>query len=128
MDEAPDLFKIEYLSPAEEVDPENDNIDIRVHLADGRVYVVLVATPNNIFRCMDNEGTDYFFGVPPLFVRILDPAHVECGVEALVSTDGAVGWMYMARFKHRYWGRSATRPEGACSRLHLRFMWYGETE
>jgi hypothetical protein len=88
MDKAPDLFKIEYLSPAEEVDPENDNIDISVHLADGRVFVVLVATPNNIFWSMDNEGTDYFFGIPPLFVRLLDPAHVARAVEALVSTDG----------------------------------------
>ena len=53
-------MKITYPSPWKDVDPENDNIDVHIHLDDGRVFSLLVATPNNIFWCMDNEQSDYY--------------------------------------------------------------------
>jgi len=78
-------MRIEFASPEEDINPENDNVDIHVHLDDGRVYGLLVATPNNIYWCMDNEATDYYFGVPPLFVRTLTRSAVESAVVALLK-------------------------------------------
>ena len=78
-------MQIEFLSLESEINPENDNVDVCVHLDDGREIVVLVATPNNIYWCMDNEGTDYYFGVPPLFVRRLTRENVEKALAALLQ-------------------------------------------
>ena|ERR1035441_604967 len=83
----PDLAEIQYVSPLEDADPENDNIDVHVHLSDGRVYSLLVATPNNIYRCMANEGIDHYFGTPPLFVKSLTDECIGRAVRALLSDD-----------------------------------------
>jgi len=64
------IEKIDYPSPIEESDPENDNIDVHVYLDDGRIYSFVVATPSNIFWCMANEETDYFFGALRRFSSI----------------------------------------------------------
>ena len=82
------LAKIEYVSPFPEVHPMNDNLDILVHLDDGRVYSLVVATPNNIFGCMENTREDYYFGVPPVFVATLSQENIERALHALVSEDG----------------------------------------
>jgi len=79
------ISKIEYISPLNEDHCMNDNIDVLVHLDDGRVYSFLVATPNNIFWCMENEELDYYFGVPPVFVENLTPENIERALRALVS-------------------------------------------
>jgi hypothetical protein len=52
----PIVSEIRYLSPLQEVNVDNDNIDVHVRLDDGRVFSLVVATPNNIFWCMANEG------------------------------------------------------------------------
>lgn len=78
-------MKIEFLSSEEEINPENDNADVVLRLDDGREYTFVVATPNNIYRCMNNESIDYFFGVPPLFVRKLTRSNVELAVAALLK-------------------------------------------
>lgn len=78
---------ITYVGALEEVDPENDNIDVHVELNDGRVFSLLVMTPNNIFWCMENEGVDYYFGTPPVFVRLLNRDCIEKAIEALVAED-----------------------------------------
>jgi hypothetical protein len=80
-------FQIEYVSLLEDADPANDNIDIHLRMDDGRVYSLLLATPNNIYACMDNSREDYFFGVPPIFVRVLDRKHIEEAINALLSED-----------------------------------------
>jgi hypothetical protein len=79
------LFDIEYVSSLSDVDPENDNLDVHVRLSDGRVYSFLIATPNNIYKCMTNDGNEYFFGTPPVFVRVLDRMHVETALRAPLS-------------------------------------------
>jgi len=79
---------ITYVGGLEEVDPENDNIDVHVELGDGRVFSVLVMTPNNIFWCMENERVDYYFGTPPVFVRLLNRDCIEKAIEALLAEDG----------------------------------------
>ncbi len=78
-------MKIEFISPEDSLNPENDNADILLRLDDGRVFGLLVATPNNIYWCMDNESTDYYFGVPPLFVRRLTRNAVETAIAALLK-------------------------------------------
>jgi len=80
--------RISFLSPIEEVNPENDNIDVHAELDDGRVYSFDVATPNNIFWCMENEGVDYYFGVPPVFVKRLTPDIIKHALEALCTENG----------------------------------------
>ena len=81
-------IKITYLSDLSEINPENDNLDVHVTLEDGREFTFVVATPNNVFWCMENEGTDYFFGNPILFVKCLTIENVERAVRAIVEYDG----------------------------------------
>ncbi|HTS49408.1 MAG TPA: hypothetical protein VMH05_15760 [Bryobacteraceae bacterium] len=78
-------MQIDFVSPEDQINPENDNVDILVRLDDGRVYSLLVATPNNIYWCMDNESNDYYFGVPPVFVRRLTRGAVEAAVALLIK-------------------------------------------
>ena len=88
------ISKIEYVSPLIESHPLNDNIDVLVHLDDGRVYSFLVATPNNIFWCMENEELDYYFGVPPVFVANLTSENIKRALEALVlESEGEDKWL-----------------------------------
>ena len=78
-------MRINFLSAVNEIDPDNDNVDVEVILDDGREFTFVVATPNNIYWCMDNEGIDYFFGTPLLFVRRITMGSIENAVEALVK-------------------------------------------
>ena len=68
--------------------PDDDNIEVFLHLDDGRVYSFLVATPNNIYWCMRNEGRDYYFGVPPVLVKTLKPEAIEDALRAIVDESG----------------------------------------
>jgi hypothetical protein len=78
-------MQIDFISPEKDINPENDNVDVQLRLDDGRVYGLLVATPNNLYWCMDNEGVDYYFGSPPLFVRTLTRANIELAIAALLK-------------------------------------------
>jgi hypothetical protein len=40
---------------------------------------------------MDNEGNDYYFGLPPLLVRTLTRRTVQDAVAALIQKPG---WLY----------------------------------
>ena len=85
-------MRIEYVSPWANVDPGDDNIDVHVYLDDGRVYSLLVATPRNIYRCMEREGIDYFVATPPpIFVSRLTQANVERAIMALVTENEGRG-------------------------------------
>jgi hypothetical protein len=79
-------MRVEFAGSAEQINPENDNFDVFVHLDDGRVYSFLVATPNNIYSCMENEGLDYYFGVPPVFVKRLTVENVERALRAILES------------------------------------------
>jgi hypothetical protein len=81
-------MRIEFVSPIEEIEEENDNVDVFLHLDDGRAHSFVVATPNNIYRCMHNGGLDYFFGVPPVFVERMTPENVERALRAIVTEYG----------------------------------------
>jgi hypothetical protein len=79
------IDRVELVS--EPADIENDNIDVHLYLDDGRIYSLVVATPNNIYCCMENEDESYFFGVPPVFVKELSLENISVAMEALVSED-----------------------------------------
>lgn len=80
------IKEIRYVSPMEENNPEDDNIDVHVELEDGRIYSLVVSTPNNIYWCMENEGIDYSFGFPPpVFVRLITPDNIERALHILFS-------------------------------------------
>ena len=81
------IKSIDYLCDLSEVNPEHDNLDVHVTLQDGREFTFVVATPNNIFWCMANEGTDFFFGEPILFVKCLTPENIEKAIQAIVTED-----------------------------------------
>jgi hypothetical protein len=83
----PQISSITYLSDLSELSPEHDNIDVQVALEDGREFTFVVATPNNIFWCMENENVDYFFGEPILFVKRLTAENIEKAIKAIVSED-----------------------------------------
>ena len=81
------LAGITYVSAFVDVNPENDNIDVHVRLEDGRVFSFVVATPKNVFWCMANEGLDYYFGTPIVFVRLLNEECVEKAIQAILAED-----------------------------------------
>jgi hypothetical protein len=58
-------MKIRYLTPLERINPENDNVDVHVTLADGRIYSA------------------------PIFVRLLTSEYVSQAIEAIFrENDG----------------------------------------
>jgi hypothetical protein len=71
------IANITYLSELARCNPENDNVDIHILLDYGREFTFTVATPNNIFCCMENEGTDFFFSEPVVLVKNLTKANIE---------------------------------------------------
>jgi hypothetical protein len=79
------MVRIEFLSPEQDLNPDNDNADVLLCMDDGTAFNLLVATPNNIYWCMDNESNDYYFGVPPLFVRTMTRDCVERALSALAK-------------------------------------------
>lgn len=83
------VAEITFLSPLEEANSENDNIDVHVRLDDGRIFSFVFATPNNLFWCMANEGLDYYFGVPTVFVRVLNKECIEKAIQAILSENKA---------------------------------------
>jgi len=85
-----EIKRIQPSSSLNECDIENDNIDVNVELTDGRTYSFLVATPNNIYWCMQNEQIDYFFGVPPVFVRELTLENMERALRALFADNDGI--------------------------------------
>ena len=80
-------MRVEFVGSVRDINPENDNFDVHLHLDDGRVYSFVVATPQNLFRCMDNEGVDYFVGVPPVLVKRLSADVVERALRAIVAEE-----------------------------------------
>lgn len=81
------IKSIDYLCDLSEVNPEHDNLDVHVTLEDGREFTFVVATPNNVFWCMENEGIDYFFGEPMIFVKCLTPENIEKAIRAIVAEE-----------------------------------------
>jgi hypothetical protein len=82
------IKRIEYLSDPSRLNPDNDNLDVHVILDDGREFTFVVATPTNVMWCMENEGVDYFFGEPMIFVKTLTPENIDKAIRAIACDDG----------------------------------------
>jgi hypothetical protein len=86
--------RITFLSDLSEVNAEHDNIDVHVTLNDGRELTFVVATPNNVLWCMENENLDYFYGEPMLFVKCLTRENIERAIRAIVEDENS-RWLQM---------------------------------
>jgi hypothetical protein len=89
-----EIKEIEYLAQLEDLDPDNGNLDVFLTLVDGRTFLIVVSTPVNIYWCMENEGVDYFFGSPEVFVKKLTRENIRAALEAIVTEDDGE-WLYV---------------------------------
>ena len=68
------------------LDRANDNVDVFVELEDGKRYVFVVATPNNLSCLMRKDNIAYIKpGVPFLFVEELTEVNIRAVVEAVME-------------------------------------------
>ena len=60
---------INFLGPIEDIDEIFDsNMDVSVNLENGRNYVVVVGTPKNLLRLMENEKSDFLSPGDPIVI------------------------------------------------------------
>jgi len=72
---------------APEEDIHNSNIDVFVELEDSRSYTTYIATPNNHYWIMENDGMDYFCGCPFVIVKSLAHDNIERALTAYSKDD-----------------------------------------
>ena len=60
---------INFLGPIEDIDDIFDyNMDVSVNLENGRNYVVVVGTPKNLLKLMENEKSDFLSPGDPIVI------------------------------------------------------------
>jgi hypothetical protein len=80
---------IDFLSDLEKIeDIFDDNIDVCVNLENNRSYVVVVGTPKNLLRLMENEKSDFLSpGDPIVIVKKLTKEVIEEAIQAYAEDD-----------------------------------------
>ena len=80
---------INFLSPIEDIDDIfDDNMDVSVNLENGRNYVVVVGTPKNLLRLMENEKSNFLSpGDPIVIVKKMTKEVVEEAIQAYADDD-----------------------------------------
>jgi uncharacterized tellurite resistance protein B-like protein len=80
---------INFLSPIEDiVDIFDDNIDVSVNLENGLNYVVVVGTPKNLLRLMENGKSNFISpGDPIVVVKKMTKKVVEEAIQAYADDD-----------------------------------------
>ena len=80
---------ITFLSDLEDVeDIFDDNIDVSVNLENGRNYVLVVGTPKNLLRLMENEKSDFLSpGDPIVIVKKITKEVIEEIIQAYAEDD-----------------------------------------
>ena len=75
---------ITFLSDLKDVkDIFDDNMDVSVNLENGKNYVVVVGTPKNLLRLMENEKSDFLSpGDPIIIVKKMTKEVVEEAIRA----------------------------------------------
>lgn len=75
---------INFLSPIEDIDDIfDDNMDVSINLENGRNYVVVVRTPKNLLRLMENEKSNFLSpGDPIVIVKKMTKEIVEEAIQA----------------------------------------------
>ena len=80
---------INFLSPIEDIDDIfDDNMDVSVNLENGLNYVVVVGTPKNLLRLMENEKSNFLSpGDPIVVVKKMTKEVVEEAIQAYADDD-----------------------------------------
>jgi hypothetical protein len=66
----------------------DDNMDVSVKLENGRDYVLVVGTPKNLLRLMENEKSDFLSpGDPIVIVKKMTKEVVEEAIQAYAEDD-----------------------------------------
>ena len=75
---------ITFLSDLKDVkDIFDDNMDVSVKLENGRNYVLVVGTPKNLLRLMENEKSDFLSpGDPIIIVKKMTKEVIEQAIKA----------------------------------------------
>ena len=81
-------YQLSFPTPLSEVDAIDDNIDVLVSLEDGREYVFVIATPDNLTTLMKKEALPYLKpGTPFLFVKELSKKNITLLLDDLINQD-----------------------------------------
>ena len=85
------IKSIDFLSSIEDIDDIfDDNMDVSVDLENGRNYVVVVGTPKNLLKLMENEKSNFLSpGDPIIIVKKMTKEVVEEASKAYVDDDDA---------------------------------------
>jgi hypothetical protein len=85
------IKSIDFLSSIEDIDDIfDDNMDVSVDLENGRNYVVVVGTPKNLLKLMENEKSNFLSpGDPIIIVKKMTKEVVEEAIKAYVDDDDA---------------------------------------
>jgi hypothetical protein len=80
---------ITFLSDLKDVKRINDdNMDVSVKLENGRDYVLVVGTPKNLLRLMENEKSDFLSpGDPIVIVKKMTKEVIEEAIKAYAEDD-----------------------------------------
>lgn len=63
------IESINFLGPIEDIDDIFDyNMDVSVNLENGQNYVVVVGTPKNLLKLMENEKSDFLSPGDPIVI------------------------------------------------------------
>ena len=83
------IESITFLSDLKDVkDIFDDNIDVSVDLENGRNYVLVVGTPKNLLRLMENEKSDFLSpGDPIVIVKKITKEVIEEAIQAYAEDD-----------------------------------------
>lgn len=81
-------MRVEFVGPADQINPDFDLVDVLLHLDDGRTFAFDVATPNYIYWCMENEALDFYVGIRPVLVRRITQEIVERALDAVIEAGG----------------------------------------
>lgn len=90
-------YSIFYPTNIEEVDKHNDNIDVCVEFENGKRYVFVVATPENLKTLMSNDGATYLKpGLPYLVAESITEENIKMLIDELLSGDERLLQIYGA--------------------------------
>ena len=83
------IESINFLGPIEDIDDIFDyNMDVSVNLENGQNYVVVVGTPKNLLRLMENEKSDFLSpGDPIVIVKKMTKEVIEQAIKAYAEDD-----------------------------------------
>lgn len=81
------ITKLYYPTPLERIsDKSNDNLDVIITFDDNSSLCIVVATPENLKRQIENSGEDFLpFGLPQIIVSRLEKGIIERAVTSYAA-------------------------------------------